>query len=127
MKARRACSLAAKQAASFGATGAPRVRSRTQYREKRIEKYLSSVVSFSNAITATGIVIHHTAVIPGENTVPQSGRDIDKYHQARGFKILCFGRIYHVVYHYLIMPNGSVQPGKPETCGGYVPRDIGDT
>jgi N-acetylmuramoyl-L-alanine amidase len=85
---------------------------------KTIEKYLSSVVSFFNTITATGIVIHHTAVIPGENTVPRSGRDIDKYHQARGFEILCFGRTYHVAYHYLIMPNGSVQPGRPERCEG---------
>ena len=34
--------------------------------KKTIEKYLSSVVSFFNTITATGIVIHHTAVIPGE-------------------------------------------------------------
>ena len=85
---------------------------------KTTEKYLSSVVSFFNTITATGIVIHHTAVIPGENTVPRSKRDIDKYHQARGFEILCFGRVYHVAYHYLIMPNGSVQAGRPERCEG---------
>ena len=85
---------------------------------KTIEKYLSSVVSFFNTITATGIVIHHTAVIPGENTVPRNERDIDKYHQARGFEILCFGRVYHVAYHYLIMPNGRVQAGRPERCEG---------
>jgi lipid-binding SYLF domain-containing protein len=85
---------------------------------KTIEKYLSSIVSFFNTITATGIVIHHTAVIPGENTVPRNERDIDKYHQARGFEILCFGRVYHVAYHYLIMPNGSVRAGRPERCEG---------
>jgi N-acetylmuramoyl-L-alanine amidase len=85
---------------------------------KTIEKYRSSVVSFFNTITVTGIVIHHTAVIPGEHTVPRSERDIDKYHQARGFEILCFGRVYHVAYHYLIMPNGSVQAGRPERCEG---------
>jgi N-acetylmuramoyl-L-alanine amidase len=85
---------------------------------KTIEKYLSSVVSFFNTITANGIVIHHTAVIPGENTVPRSERDIDNYHQVRGFEILCFGRVYHVAYHYLIMPNGSVQKGRPERCEG---------
>ena len=45
-------------------------------------------------------------------------RDIDKYHQARGFEILCFGRVYHVAYHYLIMPNGRVQTGRPERCEG---------
>ena len=85
---------------------------------KTIEKYLSSVVSFFNTITPTGIVIHHTAVIPGENRVPRNERDIDKYHQARGFEILCFGRVFHVAYHYLIMPNGRVQAGRPERCEG---------
>jgi N-acetylmuramoyl-L-alanine amidase len=82
------------------------------------EKYLSSIISFFNTITATGIVIHHTAVIPGENTPPRNERDIDKYHQARGFEILCFGRVYHVAYHYLVMPNGRVQAGRPERCEG---------
>jgi N-acetylmuramoyl-L-alanine amidase len=85
---------------------------------KTTEKYLSSVVSFFNTITATGIVIHHTAVIPGENTAPRSEHDIDEYHQARGFEILCFGRVYHVAYHYLIMPDGKVKPGRPERCEG---------
>jgi lipid-binding SYLF domain-containing protein len=85
---------------------------------KTSQKYLSSVVSFFNTITATGIVIHHTAVIPGESTAPQSERDIDEYHRARGFEILCFGRIYHVAYHYLIMPDGRVKPGRPERCEG---------
>ena len=85
---------------------------------KTTEKYLSSVVSFFNTITPTGIVIHHTAVIPGENTVPRSERQIDKYHQTRGFEILCFGRVYHVAYHYFIMPNGRVKGGRPERCEG---------
>jgi len=85
---------------------------------KTTDKYLSSVVSFFNTITATGIVIHHTAVIPGKNTVPPSERDIDKYHRERGFEILCFGRVYHVAYHYLIMPNGGVKAGRPERCEG---------
>jgi len=82
------------------------------------KKYLLAVVSFFNTIKATGIVIHHTAVIPGESTAPRNERDIDKYHQARGFEILCFGRVYHVAYHYLIMPNGRVQAGRPERCEG---------
>ena len=85
---------------------------------KTIEKYQSSVVSFFNTITATGIVLHHTAVIPGHNTAPRSEHDIDEYHRARGFEILCFGRVYHVAYHYLIMPDGKVKPGRPERCEG---------
>jgi N-acetylmuramoyl-L-alanine amidase len=98
-------------------TVAPDV-SRNALPRKTIKKYLSSVISFFNTITATGIVIHHTAVIPGENTVPRSERDVVKYHQARGFEILCFGRVYHVAYHYLIMPNGKIKSGRPERCEG---------
>ena len=86
--------------------------------DKTSKKYLGSVVSFFNTITPTGIVIHHTAVIPGEKTAPRKKRDIDKYHQARGFEILCFGSVYHMAYHYLILPNGKVQAGRPERCEG---------
>ena len=82
------------------------------------DKYLSSVISFFNTITATGIVFHHTALIPGENTVPRSEGDIDEYHRERGFEILCFGQVYHVAYHYLITPDGTVKAGRPERCEG---------
>ena len=91
---------------------------RSALSRKMIKQYLLSVVSFFNTIIATGIVIHHTAVIPTENTVPRSERDVDKYHQERGFEISCFGRIYHVAYHYLILPDGSVKAGRPERCEG---------
>jgi len=86
--------------------------------KKATDKYLSSVVSFFNTITATGIVIHHTALIPGKNTMSLNKRDIDEYHRERGFEILCFGRVYHVAYHYLIMPDGKVKAGRPEGCEG---------
>jgi lipid-binding SYLF domain-containing protein len=89
-----------------------------QVSKKYRDKYVSSVVSFFNTITATGIVFHHTALIPGENKPPRSERDVDKYHQERGFEILCFGRVYHLAYHYLIMPNGRVKAGRPERCEG---------
>lgn len=83
------------------------------------KKYLSSVVSFFNTIMPTGIVIHHTAIIPGENALPRNERDVDKFHQARGFEITCSaGHIYHVAYHYLILRNGHVQAGRPERCEG---------
>jgi len=82
------------------------------------EKYLASVISFFNTMSPTGIVIHHTAVIPGETTVPGRASDIEEYHRARGFEILCFGRVYHVAYHYLIMPDGRVEQGRPERCEG---------
>lgn len=86
--------------------------------DKINKKYLSSVVSFFNTIMPTGIVIHHTAIIPGENALPRDERDVDKFHEARGFEITCSGHIYHVAYHYLILPNGHVQAGRPERCEG---------
>ena len=91
---------------------------RNALRKKTIENYQRSVVSFFNTIIATGIVIHHTSVIPGEKAAPQNERQVDKYHQSRGFEILCFGHVHHMAYHYLIMPNGSVHAGRPERCEG---------
>lgn len=93
-------------------------RLRGEVPDKINKKYLSSVVSFFNTIMPTGIVIHHTAVIPGENALPRNERDVDEYHQARGFEITCSGHIYHVAYHYLILPDGHVQAGRPEKCEG---------
>ena len=82
------------------------------------EKYLASIISFFSTMSPTGIVIHHTAVIPGETTVPGKASDIEEYHRARGFEILCFGRVYHVAYHYLILSDGRVKQGRPERCEG---------
>jgi N-acetylmuramoyl-L-alanine amidase len=86
--------------------------------KKITEQYLSSLTSFFNTITPTGIVIHHTAMIPGNNALPRSERDVDKYHETRGFEITCFGHIYHAAYHYIILTNGRVQAGRPERCEG---------
>ena len=86
----------------------------------RIHKrnYISAVTSFVNTITPTGIVLHHTAVIPGREKPPRTERAIDKYHEERGFEILCSGRLYHVAYHYLIMADGTIKAGRPERCEG---------
>jgi N-acetylmuramoyl-L-alanine amidase len=81
-------------------------------------KYLSALTSLFNTITPTGIVIHHTAVIPTQSTPLASERDVDQYHRTRGFEILCQSRVYHVAYHYLILADGRVQAGRPESCEG---------
>jgi lipid-binding SYLF domain-containing protein len=86
--------------------------------DKLNEKFLSSLVSFFNSIIPTGIVIHHTAVIPGDSAPPQNRADVDEYHQRRGFEIKCFDRVYHVAYHYLILADGRIQAGRPERCEG---------
>ncbi|MGZ5121046.1 MAG: peptidoglycan recognition protein family protein [Burkholderiales bacterium] len=81
-------------------------------------EYVNWVKSYFNTITPTGIIIHHTAVIPGIGKVPKAVAEVDEYHAERGMGIECLGREYHVAYHYLIFPNGKVQPGRPERCEG---------
>jgi lipid-binding SYLF domain-containing protein len=86
--------------------------------KKITRKYLSSVTSFFNTIIPAGIVIHHTAVLPDEEVPPRNERQIDKYHASKGFEITCFGHVYHVAYHYLILTNGRIQTGRPDRCEG---------
>lgn len=79
--------------------------------------YETALRSFMNTIMPTGIVIHHTAVLASEK-VPSSEQEIDEYHRERGFEIYCSGEVYHVAYHFLILPDGSVKKGRPERCEG---------
>ena len=85
---------------------------------KSARQYLSSLTSFFNTIIPAGITIHHTAVLPDEDAPPRNEHEVDTYHAARGFEITCSGHVYHVAYHYLILPNGRVQAGRPERCEG---------
>jgi hypothetical protein len=89
-----------------------------QWSEQQAKHYSAALVSFFNIIVPTGIIIHHTATIPTEGKVPASEREVDQYHQARGFNVLCFGKEYHVAYHYLVLPDGKIQQGRPERCEG---------
>jgi hypothetical protein len=82
------------------------------------ERWVNWVTSYFNTITPIGIILHHTAVVPAEHRVPTNELQVDRYHQARGFHIYCFGHEYHVAYHYLIFPDGRVQAGRPERCEG---------
>jgi N-acetylmuramoyl-L-alanine amidase len=81
-------------------------------------RYVTALASFFNTITPEGIIIHHSATLPSNNRVPTSERQVDLFHQQRGFAVACFGRIYHVAYHYFILPNGTVKAGRPENCQG---------
>jgi len=79
---------------------------------------VNSVTSYFNSITPAGIILHHTAVLPGDESVPSNTGEIDEFHRLRGFDIRCQGREYHVAYHYLILPDGTVMTGRPERCQG---------
>jgi hypothetical protein len=84
-------------------------------------RFVSGVTSFFNTITPAGILIHHSGLIPikvAAQLREQAIDMIDEFHARRGFEIFCFGRIYHVGYHYLILPDGKVETGRPERCEG---------
>ena len=86
--------------------------------KKITRQYLSALTSFFNTIIPTGIVVHHTAVLPDEGAPPRNEKEIDKYHATKGFEITCFGHVYHVAYHYVILASGRIQKGRPERCEG---------
>ncbi len=77
-----------------------------------------AVLSYLNTITPHGIIIHHSAVITTREGRPISMDVLDNAHQRRGFGIFYWGRTYHIGYHYIIFPDGTVQQGRPEHCQG---------
>jgi N-acetylmuramoyl-L-alanine amidase len=82
------------------------------------QRLQSALASFFNVITPAGIIIHHTAKLPNSKDLPKNINEIDAYHSQRGFDAVCFGREYHVAYHYLIHPDGRVESGRPDRCQG---------
>jgi hypothetical protein len=76
------------------------------------------VTAFFNAITPVGIIVHHSATLGQEPSLPNSVRDVDRFHSEKGFEIVCDGKRFHVAYHFLILPDGKIQRGRPERCEG---------
>lgn len=65
-----------------------------------------------------GILIHHSAT-----PVRLKGRIVDakklnEMHRQRGFSIVCGDKTYHIGYHYVILPDGRIESGRPEVCPG---------
>lgn len=57
----------------------------------------------------TEIIVHCTATRPGQRV---TAADVDRWHRARGFA--------GIGYHYLVMTDGTVCPGRPlETPGAH--------
>jgi hypothetical protein len=85
-----------------------------------------AVLSLRNTIKPVGIVFHHTSWLPPlENqplpTLPRTPSDLStwqEFHGHRGFGAFYWGRIYHLGYHYMILPDGTLKRGRPEHCLG---------
>jgi lipid-binding SYLF domain-containing protein len=90
---------------------------RSTYTSSVTNPFVTDVSSFFNAITPAGIIIHHSVLIPAKD-LPDAERAVDRFHYKRGFAISCFGRTYHIAYHYLILPDGEIRAGRPERCEG---------
>ncbi len=83
-------------------------------------------ISYGNSITPQGIVIHHSSVMPaiippGAQAYGRTPSDLgawDEFHRIRGFSVFYWGHFYHLGYHYMIFPDGTVKPGRPEHCVG---------
>jgi N-acetylmuramoyl-L-alanine amidase len=74
--------------------------------------------SIRNSSRPAGIIIHHAAIPPRPDGRPIDAKLIDEIHSARGYSAFYWGHFYHIGYHYLILPDGTVQPGRPEHCKG---------
>jgi hypothetical protein len=75
-------------------------------------------VSYSNSIAPAGIIIHHSAVAPRLDGTPVDAALIDSIHKRRGYKIFYWGKFYNIGYHSVILPDGTVQTGRPELLQG---------
>lgn len=64
-----------------------------------------------------GIVVHHSATRPERQPFADAA-SIDREHREKGVRIRYNGRTYHIAYHYVILPDGRIEPGRPEFCRG---------
>ena len=74
----------------------------------------------SGSLPLRGIVIHHTqspAVWHGVRINEARLNDIHRETHP-GWRIEWEGRVYYIGYHYVILPDGTVEQGRPEPCPG---------
>jgi N-acetylmuramoyl-L-alanine amidase len=76
------------------------------------------VISVRNTIMPKGIIIHHSVVVNTVEGKPVDIAALDEYHRERGFGAFYWGATYHIGYHYVIFPDGTVRSGRPEHLNG---------
>jgi len=67
---------------------------------------------------APGVILHHTATSASAEGKPMDAAAIDASHDRRGWGISDGHQTYHIGYHFLILPDGTVQSGRPEWMPG---------
>ncbi len=69
-------------------------------------------------IRPTGIVVHHSATPPVVAGRRVDADFLDEVHAAKGWGMRFGDRVYHIGYHYVILPDGTVQSGRPDWMPG---------
>jgi len=65
-----------------------------------------------------GIVLHHSASPMRVGNEIVDAAALDRMHAHRGFITWYRGKVYHIGYHFVILPDGTVQQGRPVGCRG---------
>lgn len=66
-----------------------------------------------------GIILHHSASPATEGGRQVDAALIDRWHARRGWGMQGpGGEIHHIGYHYVILADGTVEPGRPEWMTG---------
>src|ERR1700722_13695431 len=60
-----------------------------------------------------GILIHHSDTPAKLHGVTFNAAALDRIAQERGFSITFEGKTYHISYHYVILPDGTIETGRP--------------
>ncbi len=65
-----------------------------------------------------GILIHHSDTPAKSGNVTFNAAALDRIAKQRGFSVTFEGHIYHISYHYVILPDGTIETGRPDHCQG---------
>ena len=65
-----------------------------------------------------GVIIHHTATAATAEGRSVNAALVDQAHERRGWGLSDAHKTYHIGYHYLILPDGTVETGRPEWMPG---------
>jgi N-acetyl-anhydromuramyl-L-alanine amidase AmpD len=60
-----------------------------------------------------GVVVHHSATPPRVKGKLIDEAAIDGAHAHRGWGVTVKGQEYHIGYHFVVLQDGTVQPGRP--------------
>jgi len=67
---------------------------------------------------APGVIVHHSATDARAGGGNVNAALLDEAHSRRGWEIRDSHNTYHIGYHFVILPDGTVERGRPEWLPG---------